>query len=76
MTLEEMASRLVKLETENASLKAAQESRETESARVWFERFSGSMANDPAFVEMTKLGKEWRDAQRDETSSKPEAGAA
>lgn len=72
MALEEMNTRLVKLKMEKAFLKAAQESRSTDNAQAWFDRFSGSMANDPAFVEMTKLGKAWREAQRDDAVSEQE----
>lgn len=76
MTLDEVAKRLSILESEMAHLKAAQEGRRKQNAREWFEQFSGSMANDPGFDEVLRLGKEWRDSQREDYDVRPESGAA
>ena len=76
MTLEEVAKRLAKLESEIVQLKTAQEHRRTENAREWFQRFGGSMANDPGFVDMINSGKAWREAQHDDFENQPEIGAA
>lgn len=77
MTIEELTQRIVTLETEVTELKAAEKARQSQASRSWIEKITGSMANDPGFEEMIRLGKEWRDAQREDYDTLPrEAGAA
>lgn len=55
--------RLAKLEQEIADLKAQAASRPLK--RGWLKSVEGSFKDDPDFLEIVKLGKEARDAERE-----------
>ena len=78
MTLEELTRRVSTLEGEVAALRAAEMARKAEGSRSWIDKINGSMKDFPEFAEVVRLGKEWRDAQRedDDQHAHADAGAA
>jgi len=78
MTLEQLTQRMVTLEAEVAALRAAEKARQIDASRSWIDRINGSMKDFPEFAEVVRLGKEWRDAQREDNDqhAHSEAGAA
>jgi len=76
MTIEELAQRVKALESDVLSMKQARSS-QSASATSWIDLIAGTMKDDPGFEEMLRLGKEWRETQREDYDNKPlEAGAA
>ncbi len=61
--LAELEAEVARLQTENARLKATLEQLGGDT-RPWWERIAGSFANDPAFLEAMRLGREWRESFR------------
>jgi len=64
MTAMEMEQRLVALEKQVQSLSAARQSAAPATNKDWLLKIWGSFADDPAFEEAMKYGREWREAQR------------
>ena len=61
MTKAQLESRVAALEEEVGQLKAERE--EAQSAmQPWWQRISGTFADDPAHFEAMRLGREWRDS--------------
>ncbi len=63
MTRPEFEERLAILEAEVARLKAIVEKGD-QSTRPFFRSLAGSFANDPAFDEAMRLGREYRESLR------------
>jgi hypothetical protein len=58
-----LKDRVAALETEVARLKAKLD--EQEKGRLpWWEQIAGTFANDPAYEEAMRLGREWRESFR------------
>jgi hypothetical protein len=78
MTLEELTQRVSSLEAEVALLRTSEKARQNAGTHSWIDKINGSMKDFPEFAEVVRLGKEWRDAQRedDEQIAHAEVGAA
>lgn len=63
MTNSEIEKRLENLEAEVALLKNKAEKKE-EAKKPWWEEIAGTFANDPAFDEAMRLGREYRESQK------------
>jgi hypothetical protein len=63
MTTVTVEARLAALETEVARLKAKIE-RSEKPGEPWWDRISGTFANDPAYEEAMRLDREWRESFR------------
>lgn len=61
--IELIQERLTKLEREFEALKQRMEKPET--MKDWLGRVSGRFKGDPDFDEIVRLGREWRQAQRE-----------
>lgn len=61
MAKSSVAQRLADLEAEVARLKAKLEG---PPPKPWWEEIAGMFANDPAFEEAMRLGREWRESFR------------
>lgn len=75
MTLEQLSQRVTTLEAEVAELKAYEKLRQAHTKLTWIDKVSGSMKDYPEFSEVVRLGKEWRDAQCDESDQNSHTGA-
>jgi len=60
MNPSEIEARVSALEAEVANLK--RQSRGSSKAQPWWDRIAGTFANDPAFVEAMRLGREYRES--------------
>lgn len=63
MSADNLEKRVVAIEAEVAELKAKLASVSGEDV-PWWKRVSGMFADDPAFDEAMKLGREWRESFR------------
>jgi hypothetical protein len=63
MAAVKVEERLAALEAEVARLKAKVEAGE-KPAEPWWKQIRGSFANDPAFLEAMRLGREYRESLR------------
>jgi hypothetical protein len=61
MASSDLEKRVAALEAEVAKLKAESAKPDTKQ-RPWWEEIAGTFANDPAFEEAMRLGREWRDS--------------
>lgn len=68
MTQIELESRIAELEKEIGVLKSRFEKIEKEKEPWWKQRM-GMFADDPAYDEAMRLGREWRQAQREDYES-------
>jgi hypothetical protein len=66
MATESVEKRLADLEADVARLKAKVEG----SAEPWWKRIWGSFANDPAFLEAMRYGREYRESLRPKAKKK------
>jgi hypothetical protein len=62
MTVLSLKERVSALEAEVARLKARLAAKET--AQPWWQKITGVFANDPAFDEAMRLGREYRESLR------------
>lgn len=65
MTNIEIEKRLEILEAEIAVLKSKVENKDATKATLWWKERIGTFADDPAHEEAMRLGREYREAQRD-----------
>lgn len=65
MTNKEIEQRLAALETEFALLKSKME-KNGEVKTPWYEKIAGTFADDPAYDEAMRLGREYRLSQRED----------
>lgn len=65
MVTSELEIRVSTLETELAKLKK-KIGQDIDPEIPWWEKISGSFANDPAFEEAMKLGREYRQSLRED----------
>ena len=65
MAASSLANRVAALEEEVAQLKARLE-KLAPSSSSWVDKIAGTFANDPAYEEAMRLGREWRESQHDE----------
>jgi hypothetical protein len=73
--VELLRRRVDELEVGLAALRNALQARDAQPARQpWWEEHSGAFAGDPGFEEMVDLGRQWRDAQREEARTDCEPG--
>ena len=63
MTKVKLADRVATLEAEFARLKARIDAL-GKAKLPWWEQIAGSFANDPAYEEAMRLGREWRESFR------------
>lgn len=63
MTNREIEKRLEILEAEVALLKSKVEKKD-ETKTPWWEEIAGTFADDPAFEEAMRLGREYRESQK------------
>ena len=61
MASSDLEKRLATLEAEVAKLKA-ESKKSAANQRPWWEEIAGTFADDPAFEEAMRLGREWRDS--------------
>ena len=64
MTNIEIEKRLAVLEAEVALLKSKAEKKEDKNELPWWEQRVGLFANDPAYDEAMRLGREYRESQK------------
>ena len=76
MTLAEIESRLVALESEVFRLKARHVGTGPIHNKDWVEQIRGSFADDPAFLEAMDYGRKWRESQRPKTRRRPKPAKA
>lgn len=65
MTTVELEKRIASLETEVALLKNKVE-KKVEKKKPWWEEIAGTFADDPAYEEAMRLGREYRESQRED----------
>lgn len=65
MSQNEMETRITLLERELEALKSKFEKIEKEK-KPWWEQRIGTFADDPAHEEAMRLGREWRQSQRED----------
>jgi hypothetical protein len=65
MTNKELENRIAVLEAEVALLKNKVEKKE-EAKKPWWEEIAGTFADDPAYEEAMRLGREYRLSQRED----------
>lgn len=65
MTTTELENRIVSLEKELGLLKSKFEKIEKEK-EPWWKKRTGSFANDPIYEEVVRLGREYRESQRED----------
>lgn len=65
MSQNEMETRITLLERELEALKSKFEKIEKEK-KLWWEQRIGTFADDPAHEEAMRLGREWRQSQRED----------
>jgi hypothetical protein len=58
-----LEAEIARLQAENVRLTATIEELGGDT-RPWWEKIAGSFANDPAFEEAMRLGREWRESFR------------
>ena len=61
--LEVLEQRVAQLEQDVSQLKS---NSSNHTGRPWWERVAGRFENDPAYDEIVRLGREYREAQRPE----------
>lgn len=66
MSARELEIRLIALEAEVARLKKKVEATD-ETALPWWEKISGTFADDPIYDEAMQLGREYRESLRPKT---------
>jgi len=64
MTNKELENRIAVLEAEVALLKNKVEKKD-ETKKPWWEEIAGTFADDPAYEEAMRLGREYRLSQRE-----------
>jgi hypothetical protein len=62
MSTAELQQRIETLEQEVVRLKAKVEGKD--AGKPWWEQIAGTFANDPAFLEAMRLGREYRESLR------------
>jgi hypothetical protein len=65
MTSVEIEKRIELLENEVALLKSKVE-KKVEKKKPWWEEIAGTFADDPAYDEAMRLGREYRESQRED----------
>lgn len=65
MTSVEIEKRIESLEAEVAMLKSKVE-KTVEKKKPWWEEIAGTFADDPAHEEAMRLGREYRESQRED----------
>jgi hypothetical protein len=63
MASSDLEKRVAALEAEVAKLKA-ESTKSAANQRPWWEEIAGTFADDPAFEEAMRLGREWRESFR------------
>lgn len=69
MASESLKDRVAALEAEMALLKAKLDA--ANSGPPWWERIWGAFADDPAFEQAMRLGRQYRESQRPHSSRRP-----
>lgn len=67
-----LEDRVAALEAEVARLKAKVDGK-TQAGEDWLDTMWGAFANDPAFEEATRLGREWRESFRPKPRKRPKS---
>jgi hypothetical protein len=70
MAKNNIAQRVAALEAEVARLRAQVEGANAKTRDDWLDTVWGSFANDPAFEEAMRLGREWRESFRPKPSKR------
>ena len=70
MAPSDLEKRVAALEAEVAKLKA-EATKSAVNQRPWWEEIAGTFADDPAFEEAMRLGREWRESFRPKPPDKP-----
>lgn len=65
MTNNEIEKRLAVLESEVASFKSKVERNGDKNEIRWYEKIAGTFADDPIYDEAMRLGREYRESQRE-----------
>jgi hypothetical protein len=71
MASSDLEKRVAALEAEVAALKA-ETTKSATNQRPWWKEIAGTFADDPAFEEAMRLGREWRDSFKPKPPKKSE----
>jgi len=71
MASSDLEKRVAALEAEVAKLKA-ESTKSAANQHPWWEEIAGTFADDPAFEEAMRLGREWRDSFKPEPPQEDE----
>jgi hypothetical protein len=66
MTTQQLEARLATLEEEMVEVKRLLMTKEERPQSPWWDKISGSFADDPDFDEAERLGREWRKSAQDD----------